>query len=86
MADRFENRDNLAGPALHAAGVTPADGADMTISSRGLYVGGAGDLKVTMEGGETVTFPGVVAGTLLPIRVRRVFATGTTATSILSLF
>lgn len=86
MADRFENRDNLMGPALHAAAVTPADGSDMTISSRGLYVGGAGDLKVTMEGGETVTFTAVVAGTMMPIRVRRVFSTGTTATSIVALY
>jgi hypothetical protein len=37
-----------------------------------LYVGGAGDVKVTMESGVDVTFKGVNAGTFLPILITHV--------------
>jgi hypothetical protein len=51
-----------------------------------LYVGGAGDLKVKTAGGDEVTFTGILAGTFLPVQVVRVFATGTTATTVLALW
>jgi hypothetical protein len=48
-------------------------------------VGGAGDLSVKMNSGNTVTVVGVAAGTLLPFQVIQVLA-ATTATSILALY
>jgi hypothetical protein len=72
-------------PATHAALVSPNDGVDLEYTSRALYVGGAGAVAVTMLGGDAVTFSGVLAGTILPIRVTRVKSTGTTATLILAL-
>lgn len=82
--------------ALNAAAVTPSDSTDLTLSGAtitagtnngpALYIGGAGDVKVTMYGGQTVTFVGVPAGSFLPIQVKRVWSTGTTATSILALW
>ena len=51
-----------------------------------LYVGGQGDVKVTMESGEEVTFAGVAAGSFLPILVIRVWDNGTSATDILALY
>lgn len=69
--------------ARDAQPVTPSDTAGNTFDS--LYVGGAGDVAVDTADGTTVTFSGVVAGTVLPIRVTRVWATGTTATLILGL-
>lgn len=73
-------------PATNAVAVTPDDATDLTVTSRALYVGGAGNVVVIMDGGQTVTFTGVPAGTILPIRVSRVKSTSTTATSILSLW
>ncbi len=77
-------------PAWNAVAVTPADGSDLaTVATRGLYVGGAGDVAVYMSGGDgatAVVFVGVQAGTVLPIRVDRVRSTSTTATSILALY
>lgn len=70
------------GPAKNALAVTPADATEFTVETRGIWVGGAGDLAVTMVGGGNVTFVGVPAGTLLPICVTHVRSTGTTATSI----
>lgn len=71
-----------------AVAVTPSDAADLPTSpAKGLWVGGAGAVKVTLINGNTVTFSGIPAGTLLPIVVTRVFATGgTTATLMLALY
>ena len=49
-----------------------------------LFVGGAGDLKVDMANSGTVTLK-VVAGSLLPIAVKKIYKTGTDATLIVGL-
>jgi hypothetical protein len=69
--------------ASHAFAITKAD-ADLPQAARGLYVGGTGDLVVTMPSGAVVTFVGVQAGTVLPLTVIRV-ANATTATNIVGL-
>lgn len=76
----------LLAPADDVEGVVPHDSTELAVVSRAIYVGGAGNLAVLMKNGVTATFQGVPAGTLLPIRVRRVNATGTTATNILSVY
>lgn len=87
MADAIFNRSNtLEGPAWNAAAVTAANADLARIPTTGIWVGGAGNLTVQMAGGGTVTFTGVPAGTLLPIRVDRVNSTGTTATAIVALY
>jgi hypothetical protein len=43
-----------------------------------LYVGAAGAVSVVMVNGQSVTLPGVPAGTTLRIAVKRVNTTGTT--------
>jgi len=87
MADNFEDfNSGLDSPALNAEAVTPSDSVSLTNDSRGLFVGGAGNISVLMSGGTSVTFTGVVAGSILPIRVNRVNATSTTATDIVSLY
>jgi hypothetical protein len=73
-------------PCRHAAAVAPNDVTELTNVSRFLFVGGAGNLKVVTVGGETVTLTGVAAGTLLPLAVKQVIATLTTATNIVSLW
>jgi hypothetical protein len=72
-------------PARHATAISPHNSNELSYITRALYVGGAGDVKVTMQGGEEVTFVGVLAGTLLPIKVRKVFSTGTSATDLIGL-
>jgi len=73
-------------PATKAFEISPGDGADIAYVTRALWVGGAGDLKVTTSAGDTVTLVGVTAGCLIPIRVSRVWSTGTSATSIVGLY
>lgn len=76
------------GPADTFLAVTPSDSANFA-QARGLYVGVSGDVAAvsrSLTGVETaVVFKNVGAGTLLPVRTRRVNATGTTATSIVAL-
>lgn len=68
-------------PAANGEAVTPNDST--TVYSRGVWVGTGGDLAVTMyDSGQSVTFPNVQSGSLLPIRVSKVLSTGTTASDI----
>lgn len=85
MADPMFNRSaGPESPAWNAAAVTVAPGDLPLIPTRALYVGGAGNVTVTMAGGASVEFVGVPAGSILPIRVDRV--TAATATGIVALY
>ena len=68
---------------IHAQSITPSDNHSLAQSSK-IYVGGAGNLKVITEAGETVTFAGVQTGTTTPVWVLKVFDTDTTATLLLA--
>ena len=72
--------------ARRAEDVTPSDAVTYGQPTRGVYVGGAGNLTVDMVSGGTVTFVGLGAGSLLPIQAVRVYETDTTATSIIALY
>lgn len=72
-------------PGMNAATVTPSDVAPLAVTTRGVYVGGTGNISVIMSGDATATpviFNAVQAGTLLPIRVTAIKSTNTTATLI----
>lgn len=85
MADDFAGAgDDLLGPAEYAAAVTPSDTANLPTSSKRLWVGGAGNVKLVTVGGSTVTYTAVPAGTYLQVRAQQVFATLTTATNIVA--
>jgi hypothetical protein len=72
--------------ATTAIPVITKDSADLSIGfSRALYIGGTGSLSVKMLDGMNITFPSVVAGSVLPLCVTRVLTTGTTATNIIAL-
>ena len=72
----------------------PADDT-VDVVSRGacIYVGVAGNVKVTMENGEIILFKGVTAGSFLPILALKIHGAnvggtnaGTTATDLVALF
>ena len=52
----------------------------------GTVTGVAGTIAVQMADGENVTFTGALAGTILPISVQKVLATGTDASDIVALY
>lgn len=73
--------------AHRASAITPSDVTIFQQPTRGIYIGGAGNITVDMaDGGSSVLFVGLMAGVVYPFQVTRVYATGTTATSIVGLF
>ncbi|HTO28109.1 MAG TPA: hypothetical protein VL017_05920 [Devosia sp.] len=86
MPDLFSNHaPGLESPAVHGFAISPSDGADLADVTRAVYVGGSGNLALTLLSGATLTFTGVAGGTLLPLRTKAVKATGTTATNLVGL-
>ncbi len=77
----------LSDPKGGAFAITPDDDNDLAIGATAIYIGGGdGSLKVTTSLGQTVTFTGLAAGTVLPVRVKRVFDTDTDATGLIGLY
>ncbi|MBW0157490.1 hypothetical protein OE699_03210 [Sedimentimonas flavescens] len=85
MRNPFENRaPALHGPALDMVPVSPADGADLTDVASALYVETGGAVSfVTLAG--AVRTVSVADKSILPVAVRRVRATGTTASGIFAM-
>lgn len=73
-------------PARSAEVIIPNDSTDLSQVSRAVYAAAAGDLTVEMADGQTVTFASVPAGVIIPIRVKKVLATGTSAGGLVSLW
>ena len=76
MTDSIPNR---------AASVTPDDATDLANKGT-LFIGGGGNLQVTLEGmedGTSVTYLNLPDGTDFPRAVKRVWDASTTATNIL---
>lgn len=85
--DSFGGRGNsIDSPASGGEAVTAHDTNEFATVSRGIYVGGAGNVAAVMADGSVLTFVGVPAGTLLPIRCKRINSTNTTATSMVALY
>lgn len=85
MADAFADfRSGLESPAVRVLEVTPSDTADLTEVSRAINVADSGTVRVTTVDGTTATIF-VAAGIAFPIRVTRVWSTGTTAINIVAL-
>lgn len=86
--DRFSGTTSTTGPISFGFGVTPSDGADLEEVTRSVMVAAAGDLRVTLRDhpvGEAITLPALQPGYPYPFRIRRVWATGTSATGIIGL-
>lgn len=71
----------------HAEAVTPSDTVDLSELALRLYVGVSGAIKVDTAADNTVTFVAVPVGVFDPgCRIKKVHATGTAATNIISIF
>lgn len=82
MTDPFKTyASGMSDPIVSASTITPDDTADLQTATRALFVGSGGNLRVTLVSGAIVTFESAGAG-WHPLRVTRVWATGTTATGL----
>src|SRR5579884_2034175 len=85
MVDRYAGTGiDLLAPANDGAAVTPSDSANLPISSKRLWVGGAGNVSLVTVNGTPLTYTSVPAGTYLQVRAQQVKATGTTASNIVA--
>ncbi|PKQ12451.1 MAG: hypothetical protein CVT70_08850 [Alphaproteobacteria bacterium HGW-Alphaproteobacteria-1] len=82
MNDPFASRlSSLSGPARDILPVSPSDSTDLPTVAVALYVEQGGALTITTVNGQQRTL-NVADWTILPVGVRRVWATGTTAGGI----
>lgn len=78
-----ETAVTATGPSFDGVAVTKSD-SSVLVGVRALWVGGAGDLTLTLRSGDVV-IKAVPAGTLLPIGPSKV-KSATTATDIVALY
>ncbi len=82
MANPFQNRAlSISGPATDISPVVPDDVADLSEMAIAIYVEGGGAISFTTASGQSRSVQ-VTDYSLLPVGVKRVNATGTTATGI----
>lgn len=86
MGTPTTNTENSGSPAIYAGAVTTSDSTNLSSIARALYVGVGGNIAAVMPDDDVVTFANVPAGSILPVRVKRVNATNTTASSIVALY
>lgn len=84
--DKFAAYADVPGrPAASLIEIVPDDEADLPHVLSGLNVATPGTVRVTTKDGSTGTVF-VEAGTVLPLRITRVWATDTTATGLRGLY
>lgn len=80
------------GPVNKFVPITTSDTVDLVRYQQtqqltdGVYIGGAGVLVAVMADNTVCSFTATVAGSILPIGVRRINATSTTATLLVALY
>ena len=88
MNDPFKSHQTaLTSPARNGFSLMPDDGTDLPVNCRSLFIGGAGDVSAILVGDSSpVIFKNIPSGSILPISVKRVVSTLTTATDIVGLY
>ena len=69
------------GPADHGFQITPSDDTDLAMATRSVFAGGAGVIKWHNANGQ-VQHTTVTDNERVPIKARRILATGTTASGL----
>lgn len=93
VTDKFEKYYvNPTDPATIGYELTPNDSANTEFFTRAIYVGVGGDVAVDLVGNvkdpaftNKVVFKNVATGSILSVRISKLYATDTTATNIIGL-
>lgn len=80
-------RPQVSDPSPDALEFDGESDVTLPVHSRGVFICADGNLKVDMVGfpgvtGATVTFTGVKQGTILPIRISKIYDSGTTCSGV----
>ena len=66
--------------------VTPDDNNDLPSVTRGIYIGGSGNLVCILQDDTTsITFTALAGGVIYSFQIKRILSSGTTATNIIGL-
>lgn len=76
----------IGDPAIKTIAITPHDVDEIAEIPKAIYVGGAGDITLRAIGDTAdVVFKALPVGTIIPLRVKYIRNTGTTAAFIVGL-
>ena len=75
------NRDTF----VYAEALTASDTVDATHVIEQIFCGGAGNIVAVLMDGSTVILTACLAGTIYPVRCRRINSTSTTASNLVGL-
>jgi hypothetical protein len=84
-----QNQLSTLAPYTRAVSVTASDSNDLAETTRAIHIhAGAAStpIKVTMAGDTTAVTLNLQTGFIYPLRVSRIWATGTTATTLIALY
>lgn len=87
MADTYQDISGggRGEPATHVFTISPDDVSDLPYLPRAIWVGVGGSITLMSVGGTIGVITGIVAGTIVPVRARKVYATGTSAAGLVAL-
>lgn len=75
------------GPATRGFAITPSDTSALPAITRQIWVGGAGNIALVLNGDTTsLVMTAVPAGTMLDISAKQINATQTTATNLVGFY
>ena len=87
MPDNYASHaSGLNSPGIKHYVVTPNDSTDFAVNFRSVWIGGAGNVVIVTDDGVAVTYQGAAAGSTIPMRGKRINATGTTATNMVGMY
>lgn len=81
MSDPMGSGASGSHPVANLVSLTGDDATDLANFTRAIYVNGAGNVKITTVGGQTLTI--ALGAGWHPIRVKRFWAASLTATGVL---
>lgn len=85
MAEKFaSHKVSLSDPATRHFAITP--GTAFAQPTRGIYVGGDGNIVIQDMNEDAVTYTNAKAGSIIHIRAKFVVASGTTATGLIGMY
>jgi len=85
-SDPFLGAPQSFASPIYAGAFAITPGTALPFSPRAIFVGGAGNVNMTGQDGNAVTFVGCAAGQIIPFRAASVNSSGTTATNLLGLY
>jgi len=81
-----DSYDGIPITANDSVDIPAGPGGPVNTPCIGLFVGSAGNVAATTPSGVAVSFTAVPAGTIIDVALKRVLATGSTATQLSALF